>query len=61
MDPVKKAQSAKIDSRLLMVQVMFLREHCEEVIPAMRNHRLYCSRSPEQKACKNMTTQDLWR
>lgn len=44
-----------------MMQVVFLSEDCEEVIPTMCNHRLQSSRSPEQIACKDMTAQNLWR
>lgn len=61
VNPVKKAQSAKVDPRLFVMQVMFLGEDCEEVISTMRNHRLQCSGSPKQKARKDMATQNLRR
>lgn len=44
-----------------MMQVMFSGKHREKVISTMRNHRLQGSRSPEQKASKDMTAQKLWR
>ena len=61
VNPIKKTQSTKVDPRLFVMQVMFLSKDRKEVIPAMCNHRLQCSCGPKQKACKDMTAQNLWR
>lgn len=61
VEPIQESQSAKVDSRLLVMQVMFLRENREKVISTVCNHRFHRSYRPKQETGDDVTAQDLWR